>query len=298
MRTPGLRAVHASKHVFRSDSIKRESKLRAAWFAPEQFETGVVQAYAFPIRPTSKKAWETLLTVTFPIPLEMLIRGNQTRDFGALVLDGQQVVHRFTRRLTVQPENTDVEGLPRITFLEPITLKPGHYTLKVVMSDPNGVDPHATVVSIDVPEIPRRELFIVGPILARTAGPNLVVMGDAVGGDHAGNANSFEPMLVQMVDEPQNLIFLTQACAVGKSKQPDGELTRALLSADGQVVGSLESVPLALEGEGKVRCQNLLDVVPGSAIGQNGDYVFEAQLGLTTGDAPTGRVRFAVGTDD
>jgi len=47
-----------------------------------------------------------------------------------------------------------------------------------------------------------------------------------------------------------------------------------------------------------VRCQNLLDVMPGSAIGRRGDYVFEAPLeGRKGGDAATGSVRFAVGVE-
>ncbi len=293
---PGLRAIHASKHMFRSEEVQRESKLRAAWFAPEQFQTGLVQAYAFPVRPDSRKRWDTLLSVSFPIPLDLLAQGEQTRDFGAVVTDGQTVLHRFTRRLTVRPENLDVDGLPRITFLEPVTLKPGQYTLTAVMNDPDGIDPHAATLRIDVPEIPRRELFLVGPILARTAGPNLVVLGRETGGDEVGSSHSFEPLLVQMIDEPQDLLALTQACMVGKRGRPAGEVARSLRRTDGELVGSLPDLALDLEGETKVRCQNLLDVVPATALA-DGDYVFEARLSGRKSDDRMGKIRFSVGVD-
>ena len=42
VRRPGMRAIHPSKFVLRSDSEKRVSQLKAAWLAPEMFQTGVM----------------------------------------------------------------------------------------------------------------------------------------------------------------------------------------------------------------------------------------------------------------
>ena len=61
VKRPGMRAIHPSRYVFRSDSEKRESVLRAAWISPEMFQTGVVRAHAFPLRPRSDQLWEALL---------------------------------------------------------------------------------------------------------------------------------------------------------------------------------------------------------------------------------------------
>jgi hypothetical protein len=299
VKRPGMRAIHPNRYVFRSDGEKRQSQLRAAWVAPEMFQTGVVRAHAYPLRPASKTEWEALLAVSFSVPLADSLGQKVQRQFGATLYQGSRVLHRFTRRVTLEPDHPDVESVPVITFLERVRLRPGNYSLTAVVSDPLDPRPHAVKVPIEVAPIPRDDLFLVQPMLGRPSGPNLIVIGGgAAENDTLGSTNSFEPLVVQQLDSSVDLVSLTQACAFGKPRtklESRTRIGRELHRMDGELIGRLEPVPLQLEGDEKVRCQNLLDVFPAGSL-RDGDYVFDVDLG--TGRDGTGirrRIRFAVG---
>jgi hypothetical protein len=213
--------------------------------------------------------------------------------------DGPRVFHRFSRRIVLQPDAPDVDSEPLITFLEPVNLEPRDYELSVVLSDPGVPEPHAAKVKVSVPEVPRKELFLVGPMLGRRSGPHLVVRGGGDLADTLGEEDSFEPLLVHQLDEPVDLVALTQACYVGKKygrKADSGPtVARLLRKAGGSAVGDLDPVDLAFDGETKVRCQNLVEVLPATAVRQ-GEFVFEARLESGRGKTEaTERVRFAIG---
>lgn len=293
-----MRAIHPNRYVFRSDAEKRESLLRAAWVAPQMFQTGVVRAHAYPLRPLSKKTWEALLAISFTVPLADSLGQAVQRQFGATLFEGSRVLHRFSRNVTLQPDHADVDSTPVVTFLERVRLGPGNYSLTAVVSDPLDVRPHAVKVPINVVPIPRDELFLVEPLLGRPSGPNLIVIGGATGeADALGSENSFEPLVVQQLGGSVDLVSLTQACSFGKrraKREARARIGCELHRMDGELIGELDPVPLALEGDGKIRCQNLLDVFPGGSL-RDGEYVFDVEL--DTGREATGtrrRVRFAV----
>jgi len=302
VRRPGLRAIHPTKYIFRSKSKKRESLLRAAWIAPEMFQSGVVRAHLWPLRPTSKKAWYALLAVSFTVPLAERSGEEVHREFGATLHNGSRPVHRLSRRIKLQPDSPDVHSEPYITFLEALRLKPGRYTLTAVLADPSEADPHATKVEIELPEVPKKELFLVGPILGRPAGPNLVVMGKGfAGGSEIGSESSFEPLLIQQLSEPTDLVSLTQACFVGSKKRANKKrhstvsISRSLQGEHGEIVGDLDPVSLTLEGYDEVHCQNLVDVIPGGSL-PDGEYVFQARMRSGRGEpGAESDVRFAIG---
>lgn len=299
VRRPGVRAIHPSRYVVRSTSEKRQSLLRAAWAAPDMFQTGILRAHVFPLRPSSKSSWDALLAISFPVPLAGSSGRDVHREFGAVLHHGPRLAHRFVRRITLHPDNPGVTSEPVITFLERVDLAPGKYTVTAVLSDPLDVDPHATELEIEVPEIPKRELMLVGPILGRPAGPNLVVMNDGTeDGSAIRGESSFEPLLVRQVDGSSDLVSLTQACMFGSKKKLESaaSITRSLRSADGREIGALEPVALSLEGEDRIRCQNLVDLLPGAAL-PGGDYIFEVDLETGRHGVDTQRtIRFAVGT--
>jgi hypothetical protein len=278
---PGLRAIHPSKYTFRSQRAKLESRVRSAFVAPELYETGVVRAHVFPLRPESRKVWNALLAVSFPVPLAETKGEDATRAFGAVLARGSKIVHRFDRAITLRPEGPEVTSDPRITFLEPVALEPGDYELRVVMSDPHSESPHATRLEVEVPPIPKGKLFLTGPILGRAAGVNVVVTGGGqVSDDKVGGTHSFEPLLVQQLDGPVDLVALTEACAIGKPGRgggPTASVSRALRREDGTLIGDLPVQGIEPEGEELVRCEHLVDHLPGSAL-QDGRYVFEAVM--------------------
>jgi len=300
VRRPGMRAIHPARFAFRSKAAERESILRAAYLSPELFDTGLVRAHVFPLRPTARRTWEGLLAISFPVPLTDTFGINATREFGAVLYDGARAVHRFNRRITLQPESPEVTSEPLITFLEPVELEPRAYELSVVLSDPAAIEPHAAKVTVEVPAVPRRELFLVGPMLGRPSGTNLVITGGDGRFDTMGEADSFEPLLVHSLDEPVDVLALTQACYVGKKPPSSGStppaVTRSLRNAAGDAVGELVPVELTFEADERVRCQNLVDVLPARSVA-HGEYVFEAALrsGRPKHDVNE-RVKFVVGS--
>ena len=302
VKRPGMRAIHPSKYILRSPEEQRESLLAAAWNAPEMFRTGVVRAHVFPLRPSAKDEWEMLLAVRFPVPIEGRVGQSSEREFGGVLRDGPRVVHRFNRKVTVRPlvETDDLE--PAFTFVERVRLKPGEYELTVVMGAIDSSGQHADRIAVVVPEVPRKELLIAGPTLGRAVGDELVVYaeGNDASSDRRAGSDSFTPLLVQYVDEPLDLIFLTDTCLVGSAgavrrvEQLATAVQRDLSGEDGAGLTSIRPVPLELKGQGKVRCQSIVDVLPSSTLA-SGDFVFAAQVAADKkGGVERGEVSFAV----
>ncbi len=113
-----------------------------------------------------------------------------------------------------------------------------------------------------------------------------------------GSENSFLPLLVQQLDEPVDLISLTQACLVGSKKQGREKamsIGRSLRQSEGTALGELEPVELSLERKGGVQCRSLVDILLTASL-PGGEYVFEAQLRSgRKGDDVLQNVRFAIG---
>lgn len=293
----GLRVVHPSAYVLRSTTARRQSLLRAAYFSPATFQTGVVRAHVFPIRPTTKKSWEGLLAVSFSMPLAGSGGRVVEREFGGVLSNKAGPVHQFTRMIRLEPKSETVTSEPFVTFLEPVTLPPGSYAFTTVLSDSASVAPHAAKVECDVPPIPSREAFLVGPILARRAGKNLVVR-SGKRTDTVGEWNSFDPLLVQMVEDPTDLVAMTLVCIAHRKKaEEERSVMRRFRSIDGRVIGSLEPVRVALEGAEGIRCGTIVDVLPSRATSRGGEYLFEASLAPSGGHDPEwAEVRFSVGS--
>ena len=216
------------------------------------------------------------------------------RELGATLREESTVVHSFNRRVSLRTRDATTQTR-QVHFIERVHLKPGEYTLTAVMTAPDAENPYAAQVQVVVPEIPRRELFLVGPLLGKRAGADVMVFGgwkpesskgrgkkDAGSSsdpsrDRVGASKSFEPLLVQRAEGPEPLLALTQACMV-KSKRAPGLVRRALSAEDGTMRGALPPVELALEGEGDVRCQAILDVLPVASL-EPGRYTFTSTVG-------------------
>jgi hypothetical protein len=303
VKRDGMRAIHPSKYVVRSREAQRASLMNAAWNSPDLFKTGVVRAHAFPLRPATPDTWDVLLAVRFPVPLEADFNQASERDFGAIVWSGSKIVHRFNRRVRIQPlvETANLE--PAFTFVEQVRVKPGEYRLTVVMNEPGTTAQHAESVTVVVPEVPRKELFVTGPTLGKVVGDEMVVYAetDDPKDDRWADPRSYAPLLVQLVDEPLDLVFLTDTCFVGSPKAVQKiESLAAYVQRDlsGEVRGGLkpiEAVPLDLDGGRKVQCQAIVDVLPSSGL-VSGDFVFAAQIagGKRAEEVVGGEVRFAV----
>jgi hypothetical protein len=234
--------------------------------------------------------WQGLLAVSFPVAGG---GAGAEREVGGLVSKGSKVRHRFDRKISLDGLSDGVER--RVTFLEPVDLDPGPHDLTVVLAE--GPTTRETRVSIDVPEVPRGELVIIGPILGRRVSSSVVIRSD--GGDENGDrlaaAGSFEPLVGERLDERGDILAMTLLCAVGEpGSLDDVRVERTLRGAAGALLGTLPTVPVDLEAEGSVRCQNLLDVVPAGAL-PDGSYAFEVTLRRGDGAARVSSAPFTVG---
>ena len=300
VRRPGVQVLHAAKFVHRSPSARRESMIRAG-FLGQSSDLERVRAKLYPLRPLSGSRWDGVLAVSFDMSADAASSGDLERDFGGVLYNGSRVTHKFDRRVTLK--RSSVGSGRRVVYLEPLSIKPGQHNLQVVVSNPVTGEDEQVRVEIEIPEVPRDRLFVVGPILGRRAGSDLVLRADASAeSDTVGRQSSFAPLLTNRVARSEDLLALTQVCRVETRKasaRAAGDtapvLHRELLGADGVVVGQLPDVDLDLGEPGRIRCQNLLDLIPTSSL-RDGRYAFRIMVGTPgRGETSEAEVSFEVG---
>ena len=276
LRPLGLTAMSAASYAVRSDAMKRESLLQAAYVAPALFDTGAVRAALVPLRPGARGAWRSQLSLTFPVT------AGATSKIEAAVSRGSNLIQELVRDVTLPASAFQGRGSVTATMIETIDLKPGKYRLAAVQSDAGASAPRATTVEIEVPEAPASgSPFIVGPFLGRRPEPSSVVSLES--------GNAFAPLPHTRVDPSLELAILTEACAParkGTAASPDAR--RVLRTASGEVILEFRQA-----GDQDDRCTRHLDVVPAGTLAAGGDYVFEA--GWSAGDGETKSLRFTTG---
>jgi VWFA-related protein len=307
VRRGGLQAIHPNRYTLRSEKERATSLLRAAWVAPKLFQTGIVRAHVFPLQPSSKRMWDALLAINFPVPLGASVHDIAVRDFGVVLSrrlprSAETVEDKFDRRVTLRPRAEETGSTRAVTFLRRLRISPGQYRMTGVVMEPGESRPETVEVEFEVPEIPREDLFLVGPFLGRTAGPDLVVLGghNAEGRpDQLGAANTFEPLLVQQINEPTDLVAITNACRINSKKarkQTPPRVLRSLTRAGGESAGALPMEALPLDGSERFHCRGLVDLLPAASL-TNGEYLFEAELrGDSEYHGESNGVMFSVGT--
>ena len=286
----GLHALTPTQYMARSKSEQRVNEISAAFFAPDMFDTGYLRAHVFPLQPRGKKKWNTLIAVSFPVQLDNAVP-ELVIDFGAVVENDAKTVHRFDRRATLKLARGAATKERRFMFLEPTDLAPGEYRLTVVMKNTDETRPDATRLTVEVPPIPRKSVMLVEPILGRPRDENVVVRGTDAGSanrssdwlaqkDIVAAKGSFEPTLVQLLDDGDEIHARNKACIVGATQQPGSTTVERQVTEDVGESWRLPSVPLTLKSEGpiqrKVLCQNLYEVVPNNVMDPGGEYEFSA----------------------
>ena len=279
----GVTVYHADSYSFPSREVRRGMAVQAAYMVPSMFDGGGMRAQVFPLEPHDRKSWDALVAVDFPVPASAAGGGAQRREFGAVLQNGPVVASRFGRSVTLQ-STSGARGAAerRLTFLEPATLSPGKYTLTAVLSDPSGGDPVTAHLDLTVPDIPTREPFLVGPMIGRRSGPDVVIHGgeDPHGApaDRVGGAASFRPLLVTEIDRTQPLFAFTEACVPKRdAKHGPWRLGRRLETAGGEAAGSLDEAVLSATDKKPFSCERYVDQVPVSQL-KLGAYTFTAVL--------------------
>lgn len=287
VKRPGLHISYPAGYAFQSDESKKKSLLRAAFVAPTMFQQGVVRAHLFPLGPKSKKSWACLLAIDFPLTRGAETAGPVERQFGLVVRRGPTVVHGTTRRVKVDLKNAGSTNR-HVSFIEPLELEPGPYSVTVALGDVDSAKPYTAHVTIVVPPIPKGDVFLVEPVLGKRADRDVVIRAgggprqqsydEAARGDRIGSRNSFMPVLVQRVEPFDQLLALTNACLVkGGRGEHDAVVQRRLDFEDGRSAGTLPAGQIGFNGKNKIDCQSLIDILPTSSL-PSGDYVFTASL--------------------
>ena len=279
---PGLRVSHGAAYNFPSPSKRHEMQVSAAFLAPRLFDRGEVHAHLFPLRPVGPKQWDALISFDFPITFQASSAPKTARSFGA-VLAGPSGVHKVMRQVPFtgsQPIDSDV--VRSVTFTEPVRLPAGDYTLTVVVYDAEKSTPQSTEIQLELPPIPKKSAFVVGPLLGRPAGLDVVI---ASAGEDAKQAPDrvkseagFRPLIVQQVDKSENLAAISQACTIKPPRSPSkARVRRWLTKDDGSPAGDFAPVPFVPDGEGAIRCQRFLDLIPVRRM-RPGTYRFHVAL--------------------
>jgi VWFA-related protein len=278
----GVHLNYAARYTFPSEKQQRTLALEAAFLVPKQFEGGGLRAHLFPLQPQDAKRWNALLVVDFPAAIPK-VESDSTWQFGVVLHQGAAMVHKFDRSLAIKSQVNDPAGkATRVTFVEPVTLEPGGYSLTAVMAGPDDATPMGSVADLTVPKLPKREAILAGPILGRRRGNDVVVYGGGeargAAGDRLGARASFRPLLDDEVDRAEPLAALTHVCILApKRKDGPWSISRRLETATGGSAGSLADVSFDASKGTKVQCERMLDELPVSQL-KPGRYTFRAVL--------------------
>lgn len=278
-RRPGVHLIYAARYTFQSKEERRQLAIEAAYLVPAQFEGGGLRAHVFPQEPRDAKRWNAILAVEFPVDLGGAAVPSK-REFGVVLRRGPDVEHAFSRAITLDGAAADGNASPRVTFVEPVVLRPGTYALTAVLVDPGGERPFGRAVDLTVPPIPKREAILAGPTLGRRRGNDVVVYGDGgekgPEGDRVGGRDSFRPLFIDEVDRGEPLTALTSVCVLDPRKK-DGpwSLARRLETADGAPAGALADLAIAPSPNAPVQCERSLDEIPVPRL-KPGRYTFRA----------------------
>jgi hypothetical protein len=272
--------------------------VQAAYLVPEMYDGGGMRAHVFPLQPHDAGEWDALVAVDFPVSMARVKDAVSTREFGVILQRGDEIAHTFHRSITLQSTATHNGTIERrVTFLEPATIRPGHYVVTAVLSDPLNDKPFTAKVTLTVPEIPKKGAFLTGPILGRLSGDDVVVYGnknaEGAPADRVGDRTSFRPLLVNEVNRDQPLSALTHACVV-KPRKKDGPWVagRTLLTDDGAVAGAVADIEFARDGHGPVECRRILDELPVRRL-LPGRYTFQATVARVGAELTEGGSRQA-----
>lgn len=276
VRKPHITAHYPLRVRVWSEEERRQSRLRAAFADPEEYEHPLVRAYGFPVRPLGANSWDTLLAVQFPMPDDT--GGSSVELKATLGENGDAKPFSFERKFPMGEAGS--AGRP-VTIMGDAKLKPGHYDMTVALSRPGVDDVSAVRVGFEIPSVPRNATFVRGPVLARVLSDGVLTRDlqnapqgrplDEVLGDQEG----IELLLVHEVDPTDTLLAYWETCSTGKSLAGDSVVARRrILDPQGLVVHDLGSVTVQMRDLGKARCGARLDRIDSGTL-QPGEYDLE-----------------------
>ncbi len=269
MRKPGLEVLYPLRMRLWSEDERRESRLRAAFVDAENFEHALVRAAVFPLRP-SGKGWDTLVTLHFPLPNDG--HGNQVEFEAALVRPGAKKVETYSNSFSVDLGEGPTTS---VTILADSTaVRPGPIELTIALSRPGRKNVVTTVVSTEIPPVPRGGDFLLGPVLARVLNEGVLIRADREEEQEESELDrilsqgqSIEPLLVHDIKASDQLLIYWQACSGDKKRRArPARVERTVYTETGEVAHRLEDAEIALEPVGKLSCGGKLDTISANTL--------------------------------
>jgi VWFA-related protein len=253
------RVIHPAHYRFGFDELARESLAETAYTAPVMFEEESVEGFLLPVRPLSPGEWEAAVAIRFPAiaPAEST---NVVR-FGAKLDDhAMRGVHAFDSAMTLGG-GAEAE-IKHVVVIEPAFVAPGEYRLSLVVNDPGAGEPQSAISLASLPELPKRGLFLVPPLLFQEAPENLAVNWSD------GYAIFEEPeQLGRLIPLPPGqpvqagaIIAVTHVCRLRPGKGSSSvEIERALRNGSGELLAEFPTGKLTFrEGESDT-CKQVVD---------------------------------------
>ena len=288
LRVPGrgFRVYHPVHYRFGSSDEAQDSLAGTAFSAPLGFPGGSVTGQLIPVRPLSGRQWQAVVAMRFSASIPRT--GENVVKFGAKLDDqARRAVHAIDRQLTVQQD--DRGGERAVVMLATIDIAPGTYELSIVVNDPLVNEPRTSVVPFELPQLPRKGVYVVDPVLMRPTREEVIVHWDD--DDSPLDALSgFEPTVPGQPVSTDRLMVVTYVCSI-RSKQPGLELKvtrRILRTEDGRSVASFEPVTISVPTLGTTSCEALQDEVSTSSFAA-GTYEFEVTAESTQDTEPIRR---------
>ncbi len=251
-----------------TEEQRKTSRLRAAFVDPSPYEHPLVRAFVFPLKPASKKAWESLVSLSFPLAVE---EEDVSIEVGAILTKtvNGTVIEKFKGSSTIKasPGGPDQR---KVTLYGESRLKPGSYTLNAVLTKPDQNDIFTASTVITVPDVPEG-LVVRGPVLALVTPGGVLIRGDReepgsavreLIGDDAG----FEPLLVNQLNQDASFLVAWTVCLT-TGKVPAGASIRRRVVAGGEIRHELEPIPLEFPRKQKLPCIEHVDRLDASDLG-------------------------------
>ncbi len=275
---PGYDVRHPMRVRLWSEEQRRQSRLRAAFADPEQFENPLIRAFAFPVRPRSAKSWDTLLAFQFPMPET---KGDAVELRATLKQIDKPNVYSFEREIPAGGPRAPEASERPVTVLRDSTLKTGPHRMTVALSEPGREDVFTRQVGFAIPEVPRDTMFVRGPILARVLREGVLVAAsdDPTANGPAlnqilGDAESVELLLVHEVEADDTVLSYWETCLTGKQRRPGAVVERRVVDEDGKLVHSLDPVTVPFRETGAARCGGRFDKLAAGTL-RPGEYRLE-----------------------
>jgi VWFA-related protein len=289
LKKPDMQLRHPEMIKLFTDEEKKELRERAAFIDPGPYEHPLVRAFAFPAYPSSATKWETLLSVSFPMPVA---DGPSDVNVQAMIFrDGAKTGKKYENQFRVDPPEGGGDTRP-VTIVGDAQLKDGPHALNVVLSRPDGGEIVSAEVGFNVPQVLTDVLILRGPLLARVVPGGMLFQADPKNQSDdtrlerlIGSDGTFEPLLVHEINASEELLSYWNACVQGALHLTgDAEIKRRFTNEAGEIAHELPPIPLKLDSLGKaLSCQDELEKLPANTLAP-GEYKYDVTITYTNGD--------------